>query len=259
MNKNSVEECVIEAMDGSDIGLFPYLPYILQDLWEIGASPESIIELINKHAHDYSNLEILDLGCGKGAVSVKMAQKFNCHCFGIDAIEEFITEAESKAQEYGVEQYCSFEVGDIRNRINYLQDFDIIVLGSIGPVFGDYFSTLTILKKHLRRGGYIIIDDAFIDDESNYSHHLMVKKSTALKQISKAGMKLIDEVVISEDDITNSNITILENIIKRCFELIKREPEKKKLFMDYIKNQKEENEVLEQKVKCSTLIIGYDQ
>lgn len=36
----SIEETVVAAMDGSDKELFPYLSYILQNLWEIGSCPE---------------------------------------------------------------------------------------------------------------------------------------------------------------------------------------------------------------------------
>jgi len=33
----TIEESVVIAMDGSDTGIFPFLPFILQDLWEIGS------------------------------------------------------------------------------------------------------------------------------------------------------------------------------------------------------------------------------
>ena len=42
----TIEESVVMAMDGSDTGLFPFLQFILQDLWEIGADPDAIIRLI---------------------------------------------------------------------------------------------------------------------------------------------------------------------------------------------------------------------
>jgi hypothetical protein len=44
----TIEESIVIAMDGSDKELFPFLPIILQDLWEIGADPEAIIKLIRK-------------------------------------------------------------------------------------------------------------------------------------------------------------------------------------------------------------------
>lgn len=45
----SLEESVATSLDCSGNSLLPYLPYILQDFWEIGASPEVIIDLIRKH------------------------------------------------------------------------------------------------------------------------------------------------------------------------------------------------------------------
>ena len=134
----SIEESVVMAMDGSDKEIFPYMPYILQDLWEMGSDPDTIITLINNNFDNHVNLKVLDLGCGKGAVSIKIADKFKCNCHGIDAVEDFIHFARQKAVEYKVDRLCSFEAGDIRESIDELSVYDVIILGSIGPVFGDY-------------------------------------------------------------------------------------------------------------------------
>ena len=82
-----LDESIIESLDGSDIGLKDYIPYILQDLWEFGADPETMIALIKDHV-DISNPKILDLGCDKGAVSIRIAQEMNCYVTGIDAVPE---------------------------------------------------------------------------------------------------------------------------------------------------------------------------
>lgn len=251
----TLEESVVTAMDGSESELFPFLPYILQDLWEIGASPKVIIELIRKHMNNYSNLKILDLGCGKGTVSIKLAKEFNCTCSGIDAIKEFISDANKKAKEFGVDHLCRFEVDDIRERIKVLTQFDIIILGAIGPVFGDYYSTLTILSKCLNQNGIIIIDDGYIENDSDYAHPLMQKKKIILQQIKDSGMQLIDEVIIKKDEIKDSDDYIFKNLKKRCNELIKKYPDRGKLFENYIKKQEEENNILETKVVCLTMLI----
>ncbi len=253
---SSVEESVVMAMDGTDSNLFPYLPYILQDLWELGASPEVVLKLVKKHTTDHADLKVLDLGCGKGAVLIKLAKEFDCHCHGIDAVEEFIDEANNKAKEFNIEEYCCFECDDIRVRISDLRDYDIIILGAIGPVLGDYYSTLTKLSKCLKEGGLIIIDDGYSDDGGAYSHPFMEKKSVLLKQISDAGMRLIDEIIINKDEMKESNEYMYRNLKKRCQELIEIHPDKRNLFVDYIRKQEEENEALEMNIICSTMLFG---
>jgi ubiquinone/menaquinone biosynthesis C-methylase UbiE len=251
----SIEESVVTAMDGSDIELFPFLPYILQDIWEIGAEPAVIIGLVRKHATDYSGLRILDLGCGKGAISIKLAKEFNCSCFGIDAITEFIAEANSKAAEFGVAHRCRFEIGDIRESVKTLPRFDIIILGAIGPVFGDYYETLTTLSRCLVLDGMLIVDDGYIENDSHFTHPLIQKQETILQQIAAAGMKVNDEVIIQKDTIKDSDDYIFDRLQKRCLELMAKHPDKRGLFEDYIQKQTEENDVLETKIVCTTMVI----
>lgn len=233
----TLEECVVTAMDGSDKELYPFLSYILQDIWEIGADPAAIIDLIRKHSSNYSNLKILDLGCGKGAVSVRVSKEFGCTCYGIDAVPEFIQFAQQKAKEHTIEHLCSFEVGDIREKTKEFAGYDIIILGAIGPVFGDYYTTLTTLSKCLSKNGFFIIDDGYIDDNSSFTHPLMFKKNILLQQIDRAGMVLAENDIMKSEEIKESDDYIFENLKKRCYELIERHPDKKNLFLDYIKKQ----------------------
>jgi len=251
----SIEESVVIAMDGSDMELFPFLPYILQDLWEIGADPVAIIKLISKYCNGTTHLKVLDLGCGKGAVSVKVSQELGCTCYGIDAIAEFVEFATQKASELKVNHLCKFETGDIREKVKDLSGFDVVILGAIGPVFGDYFSTLATLAKCVNENGIFIIDDGYIDDDSDFSHPLMFKKSDILQQLEKAGMHLVENDVIDRDDIKESDDYIFENLKKRCFELIEKYPDKKEVFLNYIRKQEVENDVLENKVIGTTMVI----
>jgi cyclopropane fatty-acyl-phospholipid synthase-like methyltransferase len=251
----TLEESVITSMDGSDIELFPFLPYILQDIWEIGSSPEVIIRLIRKHTNQRSTLKVLDLGCGKGAVSVRLAKEFSCNCVGVDAINEFVREAKEKAKEYGVEELCRFEVGDIRESVNGIEGFDIAILGAIGPIFGDYYSTLTTLSKCINQNGLIIIDDSYIADDSEFTHPLMRKLKDLLQQIRDSGMEFIDEEIINEEELRASDDYIFESLKTRCGELIKKHPNKSRFFENYLKKQEEEIDVLETRVVCSTMVI----
>ena len=251
----SIEESVVTAMDGSDKELFPYLPYILQDIWEIGTDPATVIAIIRANFRDYADLKVLDLGCGKGAVSVKIAAAMGCKCHGIDAVPEFIEYANQKAIEHRVAHLCTFETGDIRKRIHDPGRYDIIILGAIGPVFGDYHATLTSLKGCITDHGIFVIDDAYIEDDSTFSHPLIYRKSTMLQHIDRAGMELAEYHRFDRDQIQESDDFIYSHLKKRCDELSKKHPEKADLFRNYIKKQEVEMDVLLNKVVATTMVI----
>lgn len=254
---DSIEASVVRAMDGSDEELFDHLPYIMQDLWEIGSDPQIILRLIQKHSpREFHKLHILDLGCGKGAVSIRLAGILGCRCHGIDAVGVFIREARMRAAENHVDRLCRFETGDIRSRIHELDPYDFIILGSIGPVLGSHYETLSLLRNHLKDRGLIVLDDGYVEDASDFTHPFAEKRSCLLKQISLAGMRLIDEMIISPGDIRSSDEEIFGHIEKRCLELMEKFPAKKQLFSNYIETQKAENIVLEEKIICSTMLIG---
>ncbi len=252
----TIEESILTAMDCTDSEILPYLPYILQDFWEIGSDPNVMIDLIKKHLLNIHNFNVLDLGCGKGVVSINIAKQMKCECYGIDAIPEFISFSTSKADEYGVGHLCNFEVGDIREKIKTLGKYDVIILGAIGQVFGDYFETLTRLNNNLKVGGIIIIDDGYIEDENSFKHDQVFSKSDLENQISNAGMQLIDEVNVSGDkNVTANYDTEYNNILIRCQELIVKQPDKAEIFINYCDQQKKEYENMKTDIKCSTMVI----
>jgi 2-polyprenyl-3-methyl-5-hydroxy-6-metoxy-1,4-benzoquinol methylase len=280
----TLEESIAVAMDMQDTAIVPFLQYILQDFWDLGTPPEIVINIVQKHCdasfvapmprveplkpiaplqcvaplqkHN-TPLQILDLGCGKGATSVKLAKTLNCNCLGIDGISEFIEIAKEKAQEYKVEKLCRFETGDIREKIKVLGKFDVIVLGAIGQVFGDYYATLTTLSEHLAPDGIIIINDAYIEDSSTFQHPAILPRRELLAQTEQAEMELIDDYtdVASGEEYTEQ----FESIQKRCNELIAKYPEKKSLFENYIQIQADEYDMFENDIICSIMVFKRKQ
>ncbi|TCO07488.1 class I SAM-dependent methyltransferase [Natronoflexus pectinivorans] len=253
-----LEESILSAMDCRDKEILPHLPYILQDFWDIGTDADTIISIIKKHFKNTSDICILDLGCGKGAVSIEIANELGCRCHGIDGIHEFISFAVSKAIEYSVEEICKFETEDIRIRINSLSEYDVIILGSIGPVFGNYFETLSQLKPHLKNDGAIIIEDGYIEETCDVPHPDCQKKSELLTQSLQAGMQLVEEVF------PDNQITLhaeyekeYNNLAIRCDELVMKFPEKAELFCRYKNQQKEEYHALKTDITCSTMVFKH--
>lgn len=254
---NTTEESVVFAMDGADTGLYPFLPYILQDIWEFGASPVEVIALLEKQFNNHKGLRLLDLGCGKGPVSVQAARSFGCHCHGIDAVQEFIAEARLKAKEFGVDHLCTFETADIREAVSNCRGYDVVVLGAIGPVLGTMTETLNLVSQCLSDKGVVVIDDGFTDDEQVLEKDKrLMTYNELLHQVADAGMKIIAMRVMPSQMIRESNALIFSKLQQRCLQLSEMYPEKKYLFQDYIVRQEEENEVLEQKIVNATMLIG---
>ncbi len=244
------------AMDCKEKELLPFLPYILQDFWEMGSDPDSMIEIIRRFTTADDSISVLDLGCGKGAVSVGIARRFHCTCQGVDAIPEFIDYAQRKADEYGVEHQCRFQTGDIRHWIRSAGKYDVIILGSIGQVYGNHTETLVILKQHLTDDGIIIIDDWYVDESSTLQDEQIFTKREVLRQISTAGMTLIGEQQASSNkDLVSEYDAEYINISKRCNELISIHPDKAELFNNYIQRQQTEYDRLKTNVYCSTLVM----
>ena len=147
---SNVEEKLAKSLTAESTELIPYLPYLLQDLWELGSSPIDIIDMIQKYIQVSEKTKVLDLACGKGAVSVQVAEAFGCRVKGIDIIPKFIDYANIKAQEYSVDNLCEFKVGDINEAVKVEKDYDIVILGAVGDVLGNPDETIRPQQQHRR-------------------------------------------------------------------------------------------------------------
>jgi len=251
----TLEETIAIAMDATqDKAIIPYLPYILQDFWGLGTPPEIVINLVQNHCKNYSTLRALDLGCGKGIISIKLAEAFKCNCLGIDGIPEFIEIAKEKAKEFRVDTLCRFEVGDIREEIEKLDKFDVVILGATGPIFDDYYTALKSISKHLTNEGIVIIEEAYIDDTETFQHPSYLQRKELFNQFTQAGMELIDETAGKYGDFVDISKEV-KSINLRCDELKIKYPEKSYLFENYAQNQVSEYDALDNKMSGSIMVL----
>ncbi|HHT49600.1 MAG TPA: class I SAM-dependent methyltransferase [Firmicutes bacterium] len=249
---SKVEEKLAKSLTAETTELIPYLPYLLQDLWELGSSPRDMLELIRKHIHVSAETKILDLACGKGAVSVNLAKELGCMVRGIDLIPEFIDFARKKAIEYGVEALCEFIVGDINEAVNAERDYDLVVLGAVGVVLGTPEETIRKLKQTIKPEGYILIDDAYGKKGVGDGY---CSREEWLLILEKMKVRLIAEKIVEEDELIDLNREQQGLIRKRANELMKKYPEKANLFGDYIRSQQAECDLLENDVIGVTMLI----
>ena len=247
-----VEERLARSLTAESTELIPYLSYLLQDLWELGSSPRDMADLLSRHADISPETRILDLACGKGAVSVHLAREFGCRVTGVDLMEDFITEAREQAEAQGLSGRCSFSAGDINHITAAGGDYDIVILGAVGDVLGSPLQTITQLKRTICPEGYILIDDGFAFEEGMEGAYT---RDYWLGCCETAGVRLLDELCIDDEELREINEQQQGHIRRRAEELAAQHPEKKELFEGYLRSQQEECDMLEQEIVGVTMLL----
>jgi len=159
--KDEVEEKLAKSLTAQTPELIPYLPYLLMDIWDLGSSPEDMRTLIEEHLPSPHKLNLIDMGCAKGAAPVYLAKAFGCHVKGIDIIPEFIEAAVKHAEANGVGDLCDFVVGDINEAVLIERNYDIAILDAIMDVLGTPAETIRMIRHVIKESGYLLINDAY--------------------------------------------------------------------------------------------------
>jgi ubiquinone/menaquinone biosynthesis C-methylase UbiE len=208
--------------------------------------------MITRHIPISRQTRILDLACGKGAVSVNLARELGCKVKGIDIMPDFISFAVQKAREFGVDALCEFVAEDITESVEKERDYDIVILGAVGDVLGRPEETIALLKRTVKSDGHIIIDDAYGNEKSDSEHPT---REHWLDIFARAGVVLVDERVIEDDELASLNKEQQEWIEKRANELKVTIPGKAQLFDSYIHSQLAECKQLEDEISGVTLLL----
>ena len=254
------EEKLAASLSAETAEILPFLPYLLQDFWELGSDPCVIVSLIKKYIKVSNDTKILDLACGKGAASVKIAQELKVKVKGIDLISEFIGNAKEKALENNIGSFCDFIVEDVNEAVKTEKNYDCVIFGAAGTdVLGGPRQALEKLKSTVKQGGYIIIDEGYISDESereklkyNSEAYFTFKYWTEL--FDEAGLELVEAVSENNENESENNPGIVE-ITARANELSTKYPNKRALFEGYVQNQQNEYDDIDNILVCVTWFL----
>jgi SAM-dependent methyltransferase len=215
------------------------------DLEELGAEVEEIVDVIRPLGLQ-SGSRVLDLGCGKGAVALALADIFQFDVHGVDATWEFVEHASRKAYRLGLDDRCRFEQADVRNVVEGVKDYDVVCILSLGPVLGDPAQTVGSLRRSVTPGGYILIDDGYLRDAKekiagyeDYHDH----ESTHRLLLSH-GDRLVEEIPTDPVRLRDWNERATLAITRRAEELAVRHPSLRDKLWGYVENQKRETELL---------------
>ena len=218
------------------------------------------MRMIEKHVNISESTKILDLACGKGAVSVKIAAGLRTRVKGIDITAGFIEYARQKAKEYGVDGFCEFELGDINQAVKAERDYDCVILGAVGPfVLGGPAETLRKLKETIKPGGYILIEEGFIADENSrgrirHNSDIHFTERQWMDYFKEAGLELAETTSgFGEGDL--DHVSGMAAITRRAGELIEKHPDKRAILEEYVRGQQNEYDDIDDGLICVTWVL----
>ena len=241
---------IAEAMETTP-ELLPFLPELLADLEELGASRRVILDLV-RPLNLPAGSRVLDLGCGKGAVLLALAEECGFHGTGIDAFPPFIEAAQRTALARGLAAKCKFRRADMLQVASEYRDFDVAMMLAVGAAVGDPARIVGLLRRCVHRGGYMVIDDAFlasstqapIPEYAGYSDH-----ETALRKLTSWGDQLVKEYVPSPEEVLKEIPAQTKLIRRRAEELWRKHPQAKEFLQAYVRRQGREAELVQESVR----------
>lgn len=156
----SEDEMVAYALE-THPELLPYVPELLADLGELGSDARAITSVLDD-LNLTESASVVDLGCGKGAVAVEVAEDLSLKVLGIDLFEPFIKSCKELAELRGVSELCHFIHGDILKLAGNIDSRDVVIFAALGDVLGPLDQTVSVIRQYAKPGGFVVISDGFI-------------------------------------------------------------------------------------------------
>lgn len=230
----------------TDEATLPLLPELLAGLDALGSDPDEVVAALDRLGAA-AGWRALDLGCGKGAASLALAERLGCEVLGIDAFPPFLDSARLAAIRRGVASRCRFERGDIRERLAREADYDVVLLLAVGPLLGDHAATLAGLRRQVRSGGLIVIEDCVLLDAHSapagyegYAGHAETRS-----RLERHGDRIVHERLLSPEETAAVNAHCNERIRAAAAGLKARRPDTASLVDAYLASQERECRALE--------------
>ncbi len=247
----------IAAAFGIEPVLLPVLPELLADVWVLGSWPEYIVHLLRSAATLPEGASVVDLGCGKGAVAIPIARDLSFRVHGIDLFPPFLAEARARAESAGVSELCRFEEGDLRQAVRAGRRYDVAVLAGVGAI-GDHGRTVWEVRRIVRPGGALVIDDGFLADDAGprrpgYEYYR--SRGETIRELRSHGDRLIQERLVPAEELKQYNRTNTESIRRRAAELAARRPDLAEALERYLQSEEEECAFLESRTTAAIWLL----
>lgn len=245
---------IAESLDATP-ELLPFLPELLAD-WT--SSPLDEVLRFLEHLELPPTTRALDLGCGKDAVALALADRLGFHVVAVDAFPPFVEERRRRAEEQRLGHRCEFHCGDLRGWLGPRDPFDVALMIAVGAVLGDLKDTVGALRSCVRPGGYLIIDDCFlalgcVGKVTGYEGY--VEYEETIRRLTAHGDKLISEHLPTARDTQRINAAETDAIRRRALQLARKHPNAAPILKQYGARQQTETELAAHAVRPAIWLL----
>lgn len=104
---------------------------------------------------------VLDLGCGRGELSLRMIERFRARVTAVDISSPMLDAARERAQRRGALDRLQLVKADIVNYQPEPGSFDVTAMLGGGGIAGGFAGVCVRLAQWTRAGGYVLVGDGF--------------------------------------------------------------------------------------------------
>jgi cyclopropane fatty-acyl-phospholipid synthase-like methyltransferase len=169
---------------------------------------EGLLSLLNPEP----GCRVLDIGCGKGELLIRLAELSNISGVGLDLSPYFIKDCRDKKNERIPDAHIEFlEIDGAKYALEKDSLYDLSICMGASFIFGGFSGTIDALKKMTVPGGMIIVGEPYWlkEPDSEYLKILEMKKddfNSHFKNIEaaeKEGLLCLYTLVSNHDDWDN--------------------------------------------------------
>lgn len=147
----------------------------------------------------------IDIGCGKGELLIRLAERSGCAGLGIDPNPVFLAEARAAAEER-VPGLLQFVEGQAEQHVPSPESYDVAAVVGATHAYGGTHGTLAALARATRPGGCVLLgdgfwrrppDDAYLE-ELGATRDELGSLSDLVQSVESAGLEPL-HVAVAED------------------------------------------------------------
>jgi ubiquinone/menaquinone biosynthesis C-methylase UbiE len=157
--RNNLEQALYQALEKAGIDINQLTPDDLATIDEFHTrGTEATMEMAEEIGLNVK-MQVLDVGCGLGGPSRRLAYSYGCRVTGLDLTEEYVRVAAALSARLGLDHLVSYRTGNALEMPFDDKCFDAVWTQHTAMNIGEKYRLYTEMYRVLKPGGHLAIYD----------------------------------------------------------------------------------------------------